>query len=98
MATRRAERRAETKALIARMAELRGLLTEFGLELCGFDPGVLARWPERGGSLQFDRAQWSFIEPLLKELRERRVGSAYEPRSPSPRYTVYVKIAGETHQ
>jgi len=62
--------RAETKA-VARADELRGLLREFGLTLAGFDPGVLVQ-TEAGGSLQFDGAQWRFLEPLLMELRERR--------------------------
>ena len=67
------------KALLARMKELRELLSEFGATLCGYNPGVTAFLPNNirgegwmGESLSFDGIEWAWLEPLLKELRDRR--------------------------
>lgn len=65
---------------IARMKEIRELLDEFGLVLAGYDPGVSAYvkgQSERGNGywgepINFDRQEWKWLEPLLKELRDAR--------------------------
>ena len=65
---------------LARMNEIRDLLNEFGLHLGGFDPGVMA-WTKQeedsfghmvGDTLQFERAEWKWLEPILRELRNYR--------------------------
>jgi hypothetical protein len=67
----------EIKAVVAEMTETRELLSEFGLQLTGMHPGVGARWPNAPGriyapSMDFDPAQWEWLEPLLRELRSYR--------------------------
>jgi hypothetical protein len=66
--------------IIARMNEIRELLDEFGLHLGGYDPGVMA-WTKNdvnenghfvGETIQFDRAEWKWLEPILCELRNYR--------------------------
>src|SRR5512135_736278 len=76
--------RAETKQIIARAEFLRELLKEFGARLSGFDPGVSAWLPGRepyigfsgsgyfGEQLSFSKLEWSWLEPLLMELRALR--------------------------
>jgi hypothetical protein len=75
----RREKRARDKRIIERAEFLRSLLGEFGLRLLAFDPGVCAcREGETqschpwGGTLNFDSLEWSVLEPLLIELRDRR--------------------------
>lgn len=71
----------ETERIVQRADFLRDLLREFGVVLGGFDPGVLAhqrtgtmnyRGEEHTVTLDFGRAQWAWLEPLLVELRDRR--------------------------
>ena len=71
----------ETRRNVKRMAFLRRLLKENGLILSGYDPGVLALrntgfkdhdGRDRCVSLNFDRAEWNWLEPLLIELRRLR--------------------------
>ena len=73
--------RKETKAILKRMTFVRRLLKENGLILAGYDPGVLAvrrigknpftkQW--HTVSLNFESAEWGWLEPLLLELRKLR--------------------------
>ena len=70
----------ETQAIIKRMTFVRRLLKENGLELSGYDPGVTAFRKvgkdifggDRFVSLDFERAEWAWLEPLLLELRKLR--------------------------
>ena len=88
--TTRAEA-AENKQLQERAKYLRELLKEFGLNLCGFDPGVSAYWdahPELrpsawNGPINLDQNEWRWIEPLLIELRDRRRGTYNTPDADS---------------
>jgi hypothetical protein len=75
----------ETSAIIKRASFLRRLLKENGLILGGFDPGVLAYQKlgknpftkqARLASLNFDRTEWAWLEPLLLELRALRRNAA----------------------
>lgn len=63
----------------------RDLLAEFGAQLHGWDPGVTAYLKETdrirgqgagafGEQLSFSRAEWTWLRPLLAELRELRKG------------------------
>jgi hypothetical protein len=71
------------KALLARMGKLRDLLAEFDVRLSGFDPGFsgfLAPCMEDGtrpgrALIRVDSRELTWIEPLLKELREYRRGA-----------------------
>lgn len=73
---------AEDKKLLARMKEIRELIKEFGLTLCGYDPGISAYVDSRpelrpsawNGPFKLDDVEWAWLEPLLKELREYRQG------------------------
>ncbi len=68
------------KELCARMTEIRELVKEFGLTLCGFDPGISAYVDGRpdlrpstwNGPFKLDDVEWAWLEPLLVELRSRR--------------------------
>ena len=62
--------RASDLAITKRMNFLRKLLKDFGLTLRAYDPGIAASLD--GKSLDFDRAEWDWIEPLLIELRASR--------------------------
>ncbi len=70
--------REECKRLIAERDELRAILSEFGATLSGWDPGVTAYLPSKRGdgwmgeSLTFDGIEWSWLKPLLEELRDWR--------------------------
>lgn len=63
-----------------RVQFLRDLFKEFGAQLAGMDPGVTGvvlgmkgRGSGWGGEhLSFDAKEWSWLEPLLIELRNRR--------------------------
>lgn len=63
---------------------LRALLKEFGLTLVGFDPGITAsvdarpelRWSAWHGPIKLDDNEWTWLEPLLIELRDFRKGKA----------------------
>lgn len=82
---------AENRAICKQAKHLRELLKEFGLTLCGFDPGVSAYWdahPELrpsawNGPIKFEHNEWKWLEPLLLELREFRKGKTC--RSPKAR-------------
>lgn len=73
---------AEDKKLVARMKEIRELIKEFGLSLCGYDPGISAYVDARpdlkasawNGPFKLDDVEWAWLEPLLKELQEYRKG------------------------
>lgn len=64
------------------MKEIRELIKEFGLTLCGHDPGISAYVDGRpelkasswNGPFKLDDVEWNWLEPLLKELRDRRRG------------------------
>ncbi len=65
----------DEERIVARMAELRDLLTVFGAKLAGYDPGVSAWIPHKENKwqhIQFDSFEWSWLEPLLIELRNYR--------------------------
>jgi len=72
----------EDKAVCDRMTEIRDLIKEFGLTLCGFDPGISAYVDARpelrpstwNGPFKLDDVEWAWLEPLLVELRSRRHG------------------------
>lgn len=55
---------------IKRHEELKALLAEFGLRLTAWEPGVAAR--DKGGPLDFGDREWQWLEPLLRELKQRR--------------------------
>jgi len=72
----------EDKATIVRKEVLRELLSEFGLTLEDYDPFASGReWSKVSGAigqpaekyLNFDSDEWDWLEPLLMELRERRM-------------------------
>lgn len=73
---------AEDRKLVARMKEIRELIKEFGLTLCGYDPGISAYVDARpelrpstwNGPFKLDDVEWVWLEPLLKELRDYRHG------------------------
>lgn len=75
-------KKAEKLELIKRMDFLRDLLKEFGLELRGYDPGVMAS--HYGTLLEFDYKEWKWLEPLLIELREARKSFVAQSVSWSP--------------
>jgi hypothetical protein len=62
--------------LVKRIKSIRELLKEFGATAYGYDPGVLAHTGRGNGnwgeSLCFSGVEWSWMEPLLVELREAR--------------------------
>jgi len=63
----------EDKVIVSRMNEISDLLNEFGLTLSGYDPGISAFITKESTSmLNFDRGEWAWLEPLLKELKDRR--------------------------
>lgn len=63
----------QDKELVQRIDELRELLAEFGLALHGYDPGVSAvRKDSPHTLLNFNFAEWQWLEPLLIELRQHR--------------------------
>jgi hypothetical protein len=55
------------------MDELRDLLSRFGLQLHGYDPGVSARDRE-GNYLHFEKMEWEWLEPILKAAATRQEG------------------------
>lgn len=74
---------ADDKRICARMAEIRDLIKEFGLTLYGADPGITAFVDDRpnlkgggrwSGPFKLEDVEWTWLEPLLKELRDRRRG------------------------
>lgn len=77
---------AADKALVARMKEIRELIKEFGLTLCGYDPGISAYVDSRpklipsswNGPFKLDDIEWAWLEPLLVELRMRRKQTAVD--------------------
>lgn len=71
------------KELIKRMTFIRRLLKEFGVTLSGYDPGVTGLWKDgkknylgkledRYLNLDLGGVEWSWLEPLLVELRTHR--------------------------
>jgi hypothetical protein len=76
----------EAQKIITRMKEIKELLSEFGLRLSGFDPGVSATFEDKtvrgdgyfGEPIQFNGTEWAWLEPLLIELRDHRKNS-YDP-------------------
>lgn len=72
----------EDQRLQAEAKELRELLAEFGAELSGWGPGIsanLRHMPPRvrgsgywGEHMSFSNIEWTWLKPLLKELRELR--------------------------
>jgi hypothetical protein len=78
----------DDKRICTRMKEIRELIKEFGLTLCGYDPGISAyvddcpnlRASGWSGPFKLDDVEWTWLEPLLKELRDRRRGVDPERR------------------
>jgi hypothetical protein len=68
---------AEDRKLVARMKEIRELIKEFGLTLCGYDPGISAYVDARpnlkasawNGPFKLGEVEWAWLEPLLQELK-----------------------------
>lgn len=69
----------EVVRLTQRSEELKSLLSEFGLTLIGFDPGVLARHDDYAFSFDFQGHVWHWLEPLLVELSAYRAGERSQP-------------------
>jgi hypothetical protein len=65
------------RELIRRIETTRALLSEFGLQTYGYDPGVLCR-DANGVTVDLDSSTWRWLEPLLIELRNFRA-----PRNPA---------------
>lgn len=63
--------RAETKKIIDKSKFLHKLLYTFNVTLLGFNPGVLGSLGN-DRSINFNGIEWSWLEPLLIELKERR--------------------------
>jgi hypothetical protein len=69
---------------VKRMNEIRDLLSEFGANLSGFNPGVSAYLPNKrtnilgfgrgffGEHISLSNLEWEWLEPLLVELRDLR--------------------------
>lgn len=55
---------------VATMNELRELLSEFGLKLSGYEPGVSAF--NGNCLLDFGYVEWTWLKPLLVELAKHR--------------------------
>ena len=77
----------EDKRILERMKAERELLTEFGAQLHGSDPGISAYLASKdfskqtvkgqgrgyfGEDLSFTAGEWKWLRPLLEELREFR--------------------------
>ncbi len=72
----------ENQRLQAEAKELRELLAEFGAELSRWDPGIsanLRHMPSRvrgtgywGEHISFSNIEWTWLKPLLEELRDLR--------------------------
>lgn len=71
----------EDKKLVARMKEIRELISEFGLTLYGHGAGITAHLKNDpklrgdgwgGESITFNGIEWKWLEPLLKELQALR--------------------------
>lgn len=65
------------RKLVEKVIETRKLLDEFGLILCGFEPGISAIVKNTSNfsaqiHLSFDHNEWKWLEPLLVELSEFR--------------------------
>ncbi len=63
--------------IVAELEDASRLLRAFGLQLAGYDPGIIAyRKREEHGSfdtrLEFGTTEWEWLKPLLQELRKRR--------------------------
>jgi len=61
----------QERQLVKRMDEIRDLLSHFGLRLHGYDPGVSARDSE-GNYLSFEKVEWEWLEPILKQAKGRK--------------------------
>jgi hypothetical protein len=57
------------------IAEVRNLFSFFGLEGVAYDPGVVVE-TERGSRLDFGYGELKFIQPLLSDLRKRRLAAS----------------------
>ena len=60
--------------LLKKSKALEKLVSPFGLNLIGWNPGVIATLKDfpNAPSLDFTPVIWGWLEPLLKELKERR--------------------------
>jgi hypothetical protein len=67
----------EVDKLVKRSEDLQKLLSEFGLRLSGFDPGVIARGEDKL-TYNFDAHVWGWLEPLLQELHRHRYDKEHE--------------------
>lgn len=82
--------KAADKALHERVKKVQELLADFGVTLCGIDPGVTGsiagqtgRGPGYWGEqLSLDKRAWDWIKPLLEELRTYKMHSlGLQPKS-----------------
>ncbi len=86
MKNKRKSKPTPTQQIVARTSEVRRLLSEFGVMLSGFNPGISGYFKDGrtrsyrgaggegywGEPISINEATWGWLEPLLKELSERR--------------------------
>lgn len=71
----------QEKEIVARIDNTQKLLKQFGLNAYAFDPGVrctpvkLAGSPRYDDALDFGWNEWTWLEPLLRELLKLRAKS-----------------------
>ncbi len=61
---------------VRRLESAEKLLTKFGLQLRGFDPGVICYDAKENALLHFGYEEWKWLEPILRahvKLRGFRV-------------------------
>ena len=70
-------RRQADHEILARHAALKTLLADFGVHIYATEPGVVGYYRPFGTraavKLDLGEAEWAWLEPLLRELQERRV-------------------------
>ena len=71
-------RRQADHEILARHAALKTLLADFGVHVYATEPGVVGYYRPFGTraavKLDLGEAEWAWLEPLLRELQERRAG------------------------
>ena len=80
--------RQRDREIVKAMTEIQNLLAEFGVRLCGYDPGVTGFFADKpvgsqvaigasghgwgGEPFALNRQEWAWLKPLLEELRGYR--------------------------
>ena len=62
----------QRRKLLARVKNQTKLLAFFGVRAYAFDPGIAA-WTHDGKRIDFGGTEWAWLEPLLIELRKKRI-------------------------